>query len=234
MIPSLCWDLWVSSLLSLLKAHSPAYLWPQLTVEASYEIPESMRGQHQKDEAATSTCKRALKSPAALQITAHHRAVKTRQPGDKADCLHSQKEGSKLKKAIIQTPCKHFGGSMDFMPINDTRSREALHWIYGSLFEFWDKYISCGQRDNLGRSSRAVSSQDTDPSLTGFIRYVHNSAKINTLAAFLVKGEYWFSSTNWLMRNWINRADEFSSPTLPGLYWLWKERGTYPIHEGVH
>lgn len=212
MIPNQSWDLWVSSLLSLVKAHSLAYLWPQLTMEASYNIPESTRGWHQKDKAATSTCKRVLKSPAELQITAHHRGVKTQQPGGRADCPCSQKEGSRLKEAIIQTACKHFGSPTDFIPINDTRSREDLHWTCGGLSESWDKYISCGQCDNLGRSSWAVSSQDTDPSLTSFIGYVHNSAKINTLAAFLVKGEYWFSSTNWLMRNWINRADKSSVP----------------------
>lgn len=61
------------------KARSPAYLWPQLAIEASYNIPESMRGQHQKAEAVTSTCKRALKNPEVLQITAHYRAVQAQQ-----------------------------------------------------------------------------------------------------------------------------------------------------------
>lgn len=55
-------------------------------------------------------CKRALKSPAALQITVHQKAVKTQQAGGGADGLHSQKEGSKQKKAKTQTPCQDFGG----------------------------------------------------------------------------------------------------------------------------
>lgn len=127
--------IWVSSLLSLLRAHSPA-----CDPSRSFlQDPSKHEETYQKDEADTSTRKRALKSPAALQLTVHYRAVKTQQSGDGADCLHSHKEGSKLKKVMIQTLCKHFGGPTDFMAVNDNRSREALHWIYGGLLEPWDR-----------------------------------------------------------------------------------------------
>lgn len=171
-----------------------------------------MRRWHQKDKAATSTCKRALKSPAVLQITVHQKAVKTQQAGGGADSLHSQKEGSKQKKAKTQTPCQDFGGPTKFMPIHDTRSREALHWTWGCLLESWDKYITCGRGGNLGRSGWAASSPDADPSLAGFIREVHSSAKISTLAAFPVKSEHQFSCTSRVMRSLINRADKSSVP----------------------
>jgi len=53
----------------------------------------------------------------------------------------------------------------------------------------------------VGAAEQSVSSQGTDPSLTSFIGHIHKSAKINTVAVFLLKSEYRFSSTNWLMRN---------------------------------
>lgn len=118
----------LSSLLSLVMAPS-AYLWPQLAIKASYNIPGSMRGWHQKGEAVTSTCKRPLKSPEVLGITAHHRAVQPQQNLTYSWLPPQPEGGLKAEGSHIQISWKHFDGPMDFMTVNDTRSREAESMI---------------------------------------------------------------------------------------------------------
>lgn len=139
-------------------AHSPAYSWFQLTVEASYKIPERMRGQCQKDRAATSTCKRAPKSSSAAGPSACH-GYQNAAIWRLGWLPEQLEESSNPKKVVIQTPCRHFGHPTHFMPTNDSRSREVLCWICGGLFESWDKYIGHGPCDKSGKEQ--LSSQQT-------------------------------------------------------------------------
>lgn len=138
----ICWDLWGSSLLPLVTTPSPAYLSPQQASKASYNIPESVRGQHQECEAVTSTCQGALKSPEVLQITAHHRAVQAQQnlayswlppqPGGlKAEGSHNSYIS--IHKYIFTT----YLGNILMVPwtLRLLMIPEAESWISGGLFE---------------------------------------------------------------------------------------------------
>lgn len=144
----ICWDLWGSSFLSLVKL-SPAYLWPQPVISPSYNIPESMRGEPQKGKAVASIWKRAPKSPEVLQITAYHRAVQAQQnlayswlPPVRRRAQSWRKSQFKYLGNILMVPWTLWLFYDYFMTIYYTRSREAesvvayLRWIH-SLWSVW-------------------------------------------------------------------------------------------------
>jgi len=152
----------VSSLLCLAVAYLPAHSWPLLTVETPCKIPESVRGQYQKDVLATSTCTRALRGKNATGPSTQHSCLK-KKSRHSATCLHHQ-EGSKLKSAMIQNAEMLVVSYTLYLLMTPTA--EKFPTKSGSLFESWDnwdKSTGCGQHNKTGQDLQSVGRMRLPP-----------------------------------------------------------------------